>query len=84
MPDIMRARLNQGGPMTLPSSLGQESTPKYGSRRSSLWWSSHGAQQVKDPVLSLDRLGLLLWLGFDPWPRNFCMQSFFFPLSRAK
>ena len=28
-------------------------------------------QQVKDPVLSLPWLGLLLRLGFDPWPRNF-------------
>ena len=25
------------------------------------------AQQVKEPVLSL------LWSGFHPWPRNFCM-----------
>ena len=25
------------------------------------------AQCIKDPVLSL------LWLGFDPWPRNFCI-----------
>ena len=30
-------------------------------------------QQVKDPVLSLQQLGLLLWLGFSPWPRNFHM-----------
>ena len=29
------------------------------------------AQQVKDLVLSLQQLGLLLWRGFDPWPRNF-------------
>ena len=28
-------------------------------------------QQVKDLVLSLQQLGLLLWRGFDPWPRNF-------------
>ena len=26
----------------------------------------------KDPV-SLQRLGLLWWLGFDPWPGNFHM-----------
>ena len=26
-------------------------------------------QQAKDPVLSL------LWLGFDPWPGNLCIQS---------
>ena len=27
-------------------------------------------KQIKDPVSSLQRLGSLLWLGFDPWPRN--------------
>ena len=31
------------------------------------------AQQVKDLVLSLLWLRLLLWLGFDPWPQNFCI-----------
>ena len=30
-------------------------------------WSSVVAPQVKGLVLSL------LWLGFDPWPQNFCM-----------
>ena len=35
--------------------------------------SSLGAQRVKDPVLSLQWLGLLLWQGFSPWPRNFYM-----------
>ena len=30
-------------------------------------WSSLVAQWVKDPALSL------LWLRFDPWPRNFRM-----------
>ena len=29
------------------------------------------AQYVKDLVLSLQQLGLLLWCGFDPWPRSF-------------
>ena len=29
------------------------------------------AQWVKDPVLSLQWLGSLLWCRFDPWPRNF-------------
>ena len=29
------------------------------------------AQWVKDPALSLQWLRLLLWHGFDPWPRNF-------------
>ena len=29
------------------------------------------AQQTKDPALSLQPLGLLLWCGFNPWPRNF-------------
>ena len=28
-------------------------------------------QQVKDPVLSLQWLGSLLWYRLDPWPRNF-------------
>lgn len=27
-------------------------------------------QRVKDLVLSLEWLGLLLWPGFDPWPRE--------------
>ena len=30
------------------------------------WW-------VKNLVESLLWLGLLLWLWFNPWPRNFCM-----------
>ena len=30
--------------------------------------SSLVASQVKDPALSL------MWCGFHPWPRNFCMQ----------
>ena len=30
-------------------------------------------QQVRDPALSLQQLGLLLWRGFDPWPGNFHM-----------
>ena len=32
-------------------------------------------QQVKDPVWSLQQLESLLWLGFNPCPRNFHMQS---------
>ena len=36
-------------------------------------WSSLVAQQVRNPALSLLQLGLLLWCGFDPWPRNFHM-----------
>ena len=35
--------------------------------------SSFSVQQVKDPVLSLQQLGSLLWHGFDLWPRNFHM-----------
>ena len=31
------------------------------------------AQWVKDPALSLQWLGLLLWHGFNPWPRKFHM-----------
>ena len=33
------------------------------------------AQWVKDPALSLQQLGLLLWHGFDPWPGNFRMPQ---------
>ena len=35
--------------------------------------SSHVVQWVKDLVLSLLWLRSLLWHGFDPWPRNFCL-----------
>ena len=31
------------------------------------------AQWVKDSALSLLQLWLLLWRGFHPWPRDFCM-----------
>ena len=31
------------------------------------------AQGAKDPVLSLQQLGLLLWHVFSPWPGNFHM-----------
>ena len=30
-------------------------------------------QLIKDPLLSLQGLGLLPWCRFDPWPRNFHM-----------
>ena len=33
--------------------------------------SSHVAQQIKDPALSLQWLKSLLWRGFDPWSGNF-------------
>ena len=33
--------------------------------------SSLVVQRVKDLALSLQRLRLLLWLGFDPWSWNF-------------
>lgn len=32
-------------------------------------------QWVKDLVLSLQLLGLLLWHGFDLWPKNFSMPQ---------
>ena len=35
--------------------------------------SSLAAQQVKNPMLSLQWLGLLPWHGFSLWPRNFHM-----------
>ena len=31
------------------------------------------AQWDKDPALSPQWLGSLLWYRFDPWPRNFCI-----------
>ena len=37
------------------------------------------AQGVKHPALSLQQLGLPLWRGFSPWPRNFRM-----PLAQPK
>ena len=36
-------------------------------------WSSLVVQWVKDLALSLQHLGSLLWLEFDPWLGNFCM-----------
>ena len=33
------------------------------------------AQWIKDLALSLLWLLLLLWLGFHPWPWNFCAES---------
>ena len=33
------------------------------------------AQGVKDPALSLQRLGTLLWHRLDPWLRNFHMPG---------
>ena len=38
-----------------------------------LGWSSLVVQWVKELASSLQGLGLLLWHGLDPWPRNFCM-----------
>ena len=35
--------------------------------------SSLVAQWVKDPAFPLLWLRSLLWLGVQPWPRNFCM-----------
>ena len=35
--------------------------------------SSLVIQWVKDPALSVQQLGSLLWLGFNPWPRNLHM-----------
>ena len=36
-------------------------------------WEFPGGPGVKDSALSPLWLRLLLWLGFDPWPRNFGM-----------
>lgn len=37
--------------------------------------SSLVVQQFKDPVLSLKQPMLLLWIGFDPWPKFFHMPQ---------
>ena len=37
--------------------------------------SSLVVQWVKDPATSMQQLGLLLWLRFDPWPGTFFMPS---------
>ena len=43
----------------------------YGERHmKKLSWSSFMVQWVKDPALSLQWLGSLLWYKFDLWPRN--------------
>ena len=36
-------------------------------------WSSLVAQWVKDHALTPQWLRSLLWHGFNPWPKNFCM-----------
>ena len=41
--------------------------------KKSMYELSLVVQWVKDLVVSLQWLGSLLWHGFDPWPRNFCM-----------
>lgn len=33
------------------------------------------SQWVKDPALSLQKLGLMLWCEFDPWTRSFPMAK---------
>jgi len=33
------------------------------------------AQWLKDPALSLQQLGVLLWYRFHPWPRNIHMPK---------
>ena len=48
------------------SSLNRKQMIKEGGFGSSLV-----VQQAMDPVLSLQWLGLLLWCGLNPWPRNF-------------
>ena len=42
-------------------------------KKISVPWCSLVTQWVKDPALSLQRLGSLLWCGLDPWPGNFHM-----------
>lgn len=37
------------------------------------FWSSLVAQQTKELALSLLCPRSLLWHGFCPWPRNFCI-----------
>ena len=40
-------------------------------------------QWVKDPALSLQQLGLLLWCRFDPWPGNLHMPQVWPPQKRV-
>ena len=42
------------------------------------------AQWVKDPELSLQWLGSLLWCRFDLWPGNFCMPREWPSVTRFK
>ena len=43
------------------------------SKQKTKTWEFPVVQGVKDLMLSLLRPWLLLWLRFDPWPRNFHM-----------
>ena len=51
-------------------SYGERRIGRIGRSRNSL-----AAQKVKDLVLSLQWLRSLLWHGFNPWPRSFCMPQ---------
>ena len=46
--------------------------------------SSLVVQQIEDPALSLLWLWSLLWLRFDPWPRNFLMPRVWPPKKNKK
>ena len=50
-------------------------THTIGQNENSKWIGSLVTQWVKDPLLSLQQLGLLLWRGFCPWPGNFHMPQ---------
>ena len=72
----------------LPGKLSQLKNKSLKGHFSGSWFksecrSSPVAQQVKDPVLSLQRLRLLLWCGFDLWPGNFHMLLVY-PKTKSK
>ena len=70
---LLRLLNHQGqlSPFAAPHNLTQGEAMKTEVKNH--WSSSLVAQWVKDPALSLPWLWSQLRLGFDPWPRKFCM-----------
>ena len=55
------------------ATMGMYLMPKNCTLKNGSGGSSLVAQGVKDPALSLQQLGQLLWHTFHPWPANFHM-----------